>query len=74
LTTIAHPFLGLGPEARGVGINLVSEIANGLISPVLMALALLLPALIQGRARQGHAVIFVLFLTLLTAQNEQRQY
>jgi len=63
-----NPFWGLGPETRGVGINLVSEIANGLISPVLMALALLLPALIQGRARQGHAVVFVLFLTLLTAQ------
>ena len=63
-----NPFWGLGLETRGVGINLVSEIANGLISPVLMALALLLPALVQGRARQGHAVIFVIFLTLLTAQ------
>jgi len=63
-----NPFWGLGPSARFTGINLVSEMSNGLVFPVLMALALLLPALIQGRARQGHAVVFVLFLTLLTAQ------
>lgn len=63
-----NPFWGLGSSARLTGINLVSEISNGLAFPVLMALALLLPAVMQGRARQGHAVIFVLFLTILTSQ------
>jgi len=63
------PFWGVSSSIRQLGINLISDIeASGLPFVILITLALLLPAVVQGRARQGHAAVLALFLTLLTSQ------
>jgi len=63
------PFWGLQPPVRQLGINLISDIEpSGLPAVLLVTTALLLPAALQGPARQGHAVVLAIFLTLLTSQ------
>jgi hypothetical protein len=63
------PFWGLRPPVHQLGINLISDIEpSGLPAVLLVTMALLLPAALQGPARQGHAVVLTVFLTLLTSQ------